>query len=166
VSKLPLRITKPLGVEEWHWKRPRHSLAGTHHDGKEAPPVNPTRVPGCSSGLVGAAACSTAETAAHGERYVELGSNKVTGGKGTVVVFMPETKQTREVWTGLSDELGDDFSLVAVKEQGPNSAAIIARAMLEHRPSGIVLMNNPTVLAYREYQHASGAGPFPPRSSS
>jgi putative ABC transport system substrate-binding protein len=79
-----------------------------------------------------------------------------------VVVFMPETKQTREVWTGLSDELRDDFSLVAVKVQGSNAAAIIARAMREHRPSGTVLMNNPTVLAYREYQRARGTGPFPP----
>jgi hypothetical protein len=112
--------------------------------------------------LLGAAACSPAETAARGGRYIEIASSKVMSRRGTIVVFMPETKQTKDVWTGLSDELHGDFGLVAVKVEGPNSSEIIARAMQRHAPLGVVLMNNPTVLAYREYQDKTRHGTFPP----
>jgi hypothetical protein len=75
---------------------------------------------------------------------------------------MPDTRQTREVWTGLSDELRHDFKLIAVKIDGASSGGTIERAIRAHAPSGIVLMNNPTVLAYRDYQVKSKLGRFPP----
>jgi hypothetical protein len=94
---------------------------------------------------------------------VEVARSKPAGSpKGTILVAMPETVQTREVWTGLRDELAHDYELVAVRIEGPGSAADLAAAMGRYRPSGVVLMNNPTVAAYRAYQQQAGQERFPP----
>jgi hypothetical protein len=75
---------------------------------------------------------------------------------------MPDTTQTREVWTGLRDELQRDFALVAVRVEGSDAAADLSAAIERHRPNGIVLMNNPTVAAYRAYQQQAARKEFPP----
>jgi hypothetical protein len=64
---------------------------------------------------------------------------------------MPDTPQTQAVWTGLSDELGGEFSLVAVQVEDRESSQVVANAVQQHKPSALVLMNNPTVAAYRHY---------------
>ncbi len=69
----------------------------------------------------------------------------------TVLALMPDTPQTQAVWTGLSDELGGEFSLVAVQVEDRDSSQVIADAVQRYRPSALVLMNNPTVAAYRHY---------------
>jgi ABC-type uncharacterized transport system substrate-binding protein len=95
--------------------------------------------------------------------YRELASTgrRTTGGK-SVLVCMPETEQTKEVWTSLADELGKEFDLIALGVNDRDSAASIARGIERHRPAGVVLMNNPTVAAYRSYQRVAGAKHFPP----
>jgi hypothetical protein len=80
-----------------------------------------------------------------------------SAGGATVLVLMPETPQTQAVWTGLSDELGGDFSLVALRVESRSSADVIARAVKEYEPSALVLMNNPTVAAYRAYLSSRAA---------
>lgn len=80
----------------------------------------------------------------------------------TILVCMPETPQTKEVWKGLSDELSHDYRLVAVRVASSADAPIIAQAVGRYQPAGIVLMNNPTVAAYRAYQQASSRREFPP----
>jgi ABC-type uncharacterized transport system substrate-binding protein len=75
---------------------------------------------------------------------------------------MPDTSQTREVWTGLSDELHNDFELVAWRVSTGNDAPLIADAIQRHRPVATVLMNNPTVYAYRDYQAQARTKQFPP----
>lgn len=116
---------------------------------------------------IGAAALSGCTRAAHPSvqraPYVEISSFRPSeGARGTILVCMPETAQTREVWVGLSDELREDFALVALRVEGRKDAGAIAEAMRRHRPSGVVLMNNPTVAAYRDYQRAAGLKAFPP----
>jgi hypothetical protein len=117
-------------------------------------------IPLCASGL----ACSpTSQSETPGAPYVELASSKSPAqSRGRIVVFMPETSQTREVWSSLRDELEQDFDLVAVKVEEKAAVSPIREAMRRHRPSGVVLMNNPTVAAYREYQGAHSGGRFPP----
>jgi hypothetical protein len=89
--------------------------------------------------------------------YTELAHTKNAAQNAPkVVVFMPDTAQTREVWTGLSDELSHDFELVAVLVDGAGGADAMAKALALHHPSGVVLMNNPTVAAYREHQRRVG----------
>lgn len=96
-------------------------------------------------------------------RYVELARTKPQQASGkAILAFMPETEQTQQVWTGLADELGKSFALVAVRVDGKDSAGTIARGIEQHRPAGLVLMNNPTVAAYRSYQRAAQGHAFPP----
>jgi hypothetical protein len=95
--------------------------------------------------------------------YTELAHTKSAAqGAPKVVVFMPDTAQTREVWIGLSDELSHDFELVAVLVDGAGGADAMAKALALHRPSSVVLMNNPTVAAYREHQKRVGESQLPP----
>jgi hypothetical protein len=110
------------------------------------------------------AACSSSTRALHGAAgSAELVTSSPPGAaKGTILVAMPETLQTREVWSGLADELGKDYRLVAVRTEGPGAAADLAAAMARHRPNGVVLMNNPTVAAYRAYQEQAGLAQYPP----
>ena len=95
--------------------------------------------------------------------YTELRRSKPSRPSGqSILVCMPETEQTEQVWTGLSDELGEKFELIAVRVDGKDSGATIARGLEKHRPSGLVLMNNPTVAAYRSVQRRAGERRFPP----
>jgi hypothetical protein len=75
---------------------------------------------------------------------------------------MPATSQTHEVWTGLSDELRNDYEVVAVRVESRGDAGVISEAIRRYDPRALVLMNNPTVAAYTEYQQARGGGVFPP----
>jgi hypothetical protein len=94
--------------------------------------------------------------------YTELASSKAPGKSDTVLVLMPETKQTSEVWTGLRDELAESFELVAVRIDGRSGSRVIAEAMRRHQPKALVLMNNPAVVAYRDYQRSLQSHHFPP----
>ena len=110
------------------------------------------------------AACSGSARALRGTAVpVEIATSSPPGAaKGTILVAMPETVQTWQVWTGLEDELGRDYHLVAIRVDGPGAASDLGAAMARYRPNGVVLMNNPTVAAYRAYQDQSGLKQFPP----
>jgi len=75
---------------------------------------------------------------------------------------MPETRQTSEVWRGLSDELSHEFELIAMRTEGEGVSATIAQGIDRYKPAGLVLMNNPTVEGYRRLQEHSAAKAFPP----
>jgi hypothetical protein len=113
--------------------------------------------------LASAAGCSRGA----GSRGAHAGSADVLSssalpGKPTVLVCMPDTKQTSEVWNGLRDELAQQFSLVALRVEGQQGAATIARAMARYNPQCLVLMNNPTVFAYARYQASARLAHYPP----
>lgn len=102
--------------------------------------------------FAGAAGCARATSGgATTPEYHEIAVRKGPGARATVLVCMPETSPTREVWTGLSDEIGSEFQLAAIRVEGRNGASLIAEGIRRHRPSAVVLMNNPTVAAYRTY---------------
>jgi hypothetical protein len=107
----------------------------------------------CASGPSGAGARTSSPH--------ELGRS-VAAGKPTVLVFMPDTKQTREVWAGLRDELEGQFSVFVVRVDGARDAGMLAKAMAAHRPACVVLMNNPTVSAYASYQAKARLASYPP----
>jgi hypothetical protein len=107
------------------------------------------------------AGCSWASPARPSGGYRELLRSGSGQGKPRVVVLMPDTAQTREVWTGLSDELSSDVELIAVLVQSSADEPIVARALAQHRPSAIVLLNNPTVAAYRAHQRKHPGAKFP-----
>jgi hypothetical protein len=97
-----------------------------------------------------------------GAGYVELGASGPAAPIAKILVAMPDTPQTRQVWNGLSDELGAQYRLVALRVDGPDAAEVLAEGIRRHQPQGLVLMNNPTVAAYRSYQRALGGDRFPP----
>jgi hypothetical protein len=107
------------------------------------------------------AGCAWARQGDQSGVYRELRRSPGGQGKPRVLVLMPDTAQTREVWTGLSDELAADMELVAVLVQASSDVAIVARAM-QLAPRAVVLLNNPTVAAYRTYQHQHPGAAFPP----
>jgi hypothetical protein len=115
--------------------------------------------------LAGAAlGCSTGqeERAAASRDAVLFSTHSRKPGSRSVLVCMPETRQTSEVWRGLSDELTRDFELIALRIGGEDASATIARGIDRYRPAGLVLMNNPTVDAYRRVQASAEKAAFPP----
>lgn len=117
------------------------------------------------AGSTALAACSRAAVRAQSAgTYREL-HRKLSPGKKTVLVCMPETTQTQQAWTGLNDELGEEFGLIAVRIEARDDARIIEEAVKRHSPSGVVLMNNPTVAAYRRYESALAPGKRVPNVS-
>ena len=115
----------------------------------------------CGSALYGCAPSSVETTAK--AAYSEIDSTQPGSASApTVAVFMPRTAQASEVWTGLRDELASDFKLIAVEVEGRESAPAIAEGLRRHRPDGIVLMNNPTLAAYRDVQRHTQNKDFPP----
>jgi hypothetical protein len=129
-------------------------MALTRRDFLLALPLGASAVWGCQPSTLGPRGAA---------RYVELARSTPAQPRGkSILAFMPETAQTQQVWTGLADELGKSFDLVAVRVDGKNSAATIARGIEQHRPAGLVLMNNPTVAAYRNYQRSAPGRAYPP----
>lgn len=94
--------------------------------------------------------------------YLELLQTQGSGRADRVLVFTPDTQQTRRVWTGLSDEIGKMVRLIAVQVETRHDAPIISEAIRRHKPSAVVLINNPTVAAYRAYQHGASGAVHPP----
>ncbi len=118
-------------------------------------------IPLCAGVLLGCG--SSAKSAAEkGQLIVLATAQPKQQDAKTILVCMPETPQTRDVWKGLNDELSRDYRLVAIHVDRGNDAPIIAEGIRRYRPAGIVLMNNPTVAAYRLYQQNATDRHFPP----
>jgi putative ABC transport system substrate-binding protein len=110
-----------------------------------------------------ASACAVESVRPSLPAATQLGGRAHKGaGKPTVLVLMPDTKQTREVWSGIKDELEGRFTPVVVEVGGDQAKVAIARAMSENEPACVVLMNNPTVHAYAEYQSTARLAHYPP----
>lgn len=114
------------------------------------------------AGATWGCAAGPGERASVGKDSVLFTTHSTKPGAKSILVCMPETRQTSEVWRGLSDELSQEFELVAVRTEGEDVSATIARGMTRYRPAGLVLMNNPTVEGYRQLQARSHGTAFPP----
>jgi hypothetical protein len=109
---------------------------------------------GCSTGQEG--------RTGSGRDAVLFSTHGSKPGSRSILVCMPETRQTSEVWRGLSDELSRDFELIALRVGSQDASATIARGIDRYRPAGLVLMNNPTVDGYRQVQARAEKAAFPP----
>lgn len=117
--------------------------------------------PVAAAAVWGCARQATLQGPAAGARELSKAGSAGDGQK-CVLVLMPDTPQTREVWKGLSDELDRDFSLVAYRIDGAAEVSALAAALDHYRPNALVLMNNPTVSAYRQLQRQQPQLKFPP----
>jgi hypothetical protein len=109
---------------------------------------------GCSAGA--------GERAGGSKNAVLFSTHATKPGSKSILVCMPETRQTGEVWRGLSDELSNEFELVAMRAEGEDVSATIRQGIERYKPAGLVLMNNPTVEGYRRLQAQSRELSFPP----
>lgn len=103
------------------------------------------------TGSAALAACARLPQSSGKTGYRELYRHDRKG-SDKVLVCMPDTSQTKLAWTGLNDELSQEFGMVAVQVESRGDVKIIAEAVNRHNPSGIILMNNPTVAAFRQYE--------------
>ncbi|MFT3923914.1 MAG: hypothetical protein QM778_15380 [Myxococcales bacterium] len=94
--------------------------------------------------------------------YRELRQTKGGARPDRVLVFTPDTEQTRALWTGLSDEIGKVVQLIAVQIESRHDAWVMAKAIQRYEPAALVLVNNPTVAAYRDYQRQHTGRALPP----
>jgi hypothetical protein len=83
-------------------------------------------------------------------------------GMPAILVVMPVTSETHEVWRGLRDEIGEDYDVVTLRFDATTTAERIGAAIDVAAPVCVVLMNNPTVRAYEQWQHAVRRTAFPP----
>jgi hypothetical protein len=113
------------------------------------------------AGLFGCSA-STGERGAATGGSVLYSTHAAAAGSKSILVCMPETRQTSEVWRGLSDELAHEFELVALRAEGGDVSSTIATGIKRYQPAGLVLMNNPTVDGYRRLQAHAQSTAFPP----
>lgn len=74
-------------------------------------------------------------------------------GKPRVLVLMPASSQTLEVWSSLSQELGADFDVVTRRIQAETTTRAIGDAIASVKPACLVLMDNTTLRLYSRYQH-------------
>lgn len=74
-----------------------------------------------------------------------------------LIVFMPDTRQTRDVWTGMTDEFNGEFDVRAVRIESSSDVESIRRGIERYKPSAAILMNNPTVAAFRRYEQSAAA---------
>jgi hypothetical protein len=75
-------------------------------------------------------------------------------GKKLVLVTMPDSPSFRTVRRALVAELQKDFDVATQIVDGHTSTAEFIRQVHRHKPSCLVLMDNPTVKLYRGYQNA------------
>ena len=82
-------------------------------------------------------------------------------GLPAVLVFVPPSAHTQEVWHTLRDELHADFDVVTRHISSETTAADLTREVQSVRPRCIVLIGNLAMNLYAQHQKQT-PGPFPP----
>jgi hypothetical protein len=82
-------------------------------------------------------------------------------GKPLVLLAMPDSTSFRTVRRALVDEIKKDFDVTTQIVDGHTTAADFIQGILNARPAGVVLMDNPTVKLYRTYLKAHPGTPLP-----
>jgi putative ABC transport system substrate-binding protein len=83
------------------------------------------------------------------------------GGDDAVLVFVPQSTHTREVWQSMRDELAQDFNVVTHPIAAETTVGELEEAMSSVRPRCVVLIGNQSMNLYVKYQKQH-AGPYPP----
>ena len=110
---------------------------------------------------LGLAACSRSSgDARHAEAFFQDPVRRPD--HDAVLVLMPDTEHTRAVLLGIRDEVGDELDVLVRPVDRDLSAEEIEAMLAELQPRCVVLMDNPTVKAYRELQLARPSVTFPP----
>lgn len=110
---------------------------------------------------LGLAACSrTAEPARSGASPFKDPPRR--SGREVVLVLMPDTEPTRSVLLSLRDEVGEEFDVFVRQVRADVTGEQVETMLADVQPQCVVLMDNPTVKAYRELQSERLSTTFPP----
>ena len=115
-------------------------------------------------GVLGLSGCSTTTKTAKVVKKLEPIVNPSLRGEDypIILVMMPHTKDTHEVFIALKDELSSDFDLVYQDAKAATEKEI-GGWISRYKPQAIVLMDNRTVRSYVKYQKSKPANfRFPP----
>jgi hypothetical protein len=114
--------------------------------------------------LVGVGGCGVSRNASGGDVALSKAFRDVRRQKAqAVLVLMPNTQQAESVWEGLNGDLASEFDVVTVRVERDTPVGAVAAAIQRVKPTCLVLMNNPTVRLYHQYQHDQPRGSvFPP----
>jgi hypothetical protein len=110
--------------------------------------------------LLGACANGLPEQAAH-PQPAPLVDPPRRPGKALVLLAMPDSASFRTVRRALVDEVKKDFDVATTIVDARTSIADFRGRVDQAHPACLVLMDNPTVKLYRQYQKVA-AGPPPP----
>lgn len=103
----------------------------------------------CAALLSGS--CGRTEGSTSPEPVIELQSGPRREGHDAILVFLPKTAETKELWDSFHQELSDEFDVIPYVVTKTTSPEEMATAIAGTRPSSVVLLNNPTVRLYQRY---------------
>lgn len=105
---------------------------------------------------------STAALAAEPADRAVIALNEPVAGRPAVLVLRTNTTNMDTFLEGLVGELEPSFNLAALVIGPKTSHEVLARAIDEHKPSAIVILDNPTADLYRAYQQQNPGRNDPP----
>ncbi|SVD04502.1 uncharacterized protein METZ01_LOCUS357356, partial [marine metagenome] len=83
---------------------------------------------------------------------LSLFSSGVALAADKILVLMPDASGAHSALLGLEEEAAGDLELIKEFVTKKTSVSDIKAAFEKVKPSAVVLMNNPTVVKYRQYQ--------------
>src|SRR5262249_38488640 len=87
-----------------------------------------------------------------GSRSISTEPPKRRPNTKSVLVLLPDSTSAKAALSGLRQEIGEDFDVIPKIVNEDTAPRDVEKAMREAEPSVVVLMNNPTVRLYRNFQ--------------
>lgn len=103
-------------------------------------------------------ACHPGNAPGDSTATITLAASPRREGYEAVLVFLPKTRETQELWDGLRSELTEEFDVVPHEITPSSTPRDIAEAIADVEPASVVVVNNPTVRLYQAYAKSRGAG--------
>lgn len=108
-------------------------------------------------------AAGCAGSTASSKASVQVAPGEVGEGEAKILVLMPFDADSNEVLEAIRSEIDGEFDVLAREVTGKTPVSELEQMIEEVGPNALVLMNNPTVRLYGQYQKSKGEGAsFPP----
>lgn len=120
----------------------------------------------CATVTASAAGAASAGPEAQEEK-LEIARDERRADTPAVLVILPRTEESLQVYGGLRSELSEDFDLVPLEYTSAISSADVGAAIAKEQPQVVVLINNSSVRLYDQYRaeqekQGAAAKPVPP----
>jgi hypothetical protein len=95
--------------------------------------------------------CRPTDPAEDPATRIVLESGARRAGHDAIVVFLPKTRETQELWDSFRSELSEEFDVIPYEVTPTTTPQDLGTAIAKLRPASVVLVNNPTVRLYQRY---------------